>query len=280
MGGGRSLIDPVIEPVGVMLMPDHGQRQASFYERVRSRAPSIVGLAITAVIAAVIPTLVISLLSTPDVEEEEIVEPALAGGALARHPLGEPSRRFRLFISSSQGLSPGAWLLTAEGTTETISFRQSATVFLRLRPATDHEIETRAARQAPIQDLAETNVICVSIFANAFEITGVKEACTTLTGGESAHSWAWSLQPGPNTAGEQPVAVLVSATEPQDEGPVPAQRFEPAAHQSRFLTIEVARSIFDRYTTLIAAAFALIATLGAALIGQFGRKRDVQQRTS
>jgi len=227
---------------------------------------------LVAFIAVAIGTYVL-LITIGTAQEAKFEEPKLAHGGFARHPVGVPSKGFRLFIFDMKGRS---WLLSAEGTPTNISFRQSATVFLRLRPARDED-ETPSPREIAVQELDKAEVVCVGIGANAFEITGPDESCTSLAERRTTHSWAWSLEPRGTAAGPQSVAVSLVVRSRSGVADAAPTRYG-SVHQTRFFTIDVERGFFDRYATYITALIAALTTLGVALITYFKEVRGRSEK--
>lgn len=184
----------------------------------------------------------------------QTVKPAvnpLAVAAVARTPGGAPTVDGALILT---GPSNEAWFLSTSGTTTRSSFRQAAAVSLSLVAA------SRASLPATLvaQDVPAGASICISVFANAFDVSGPDRVCIDPTASNTnTQSWAWIMFPKSAAAGPETVAVSMSIYGPKT---LPPQ--VPISERSRFLTIDVVRPLFDRYSTLIAA---FVTALGAVV---------------
>lgn len=174
----------------------------------------------------------------------------LAVAALAKSPgaATDVTGAMSLVGSSNQ-----AWFISTSGSTTKTSFRQAATISLALVAIPSAKLPpTLVSQQVPSGGWA-----CVSLFANAFDVSGPSPVCfDPIAANSDAQSWAWTMFPKSVTAGPQTVAISLSVYGSQ---PLPTQT--SVSERTRYMTVEVARSLLDRYVGLVTGILAALGTV-------------------
>jgi hypothetical protein len=182
----------------------------------------------------------------------------LAVAALAKSP-GAPTD-----ITAAMtlvGSSDQAWFISTSGSTTKASFRQAATISLALVAIPSPKLPTRlVSQQVPSGGWA-----CVNVFANAFDVSGPSPICfDPTTANSDAQSWAWTMFPKGVTAGPQTVAISLSVYRGE-----PLATQTPVSQRTRYMTVDVVRSLLDRYVGLVTGILAALGTVVGLTIKWF-----------
>ena len=165
------------------------------------------------------------------------------------------------------------WISAPGDSSRRISFRQAANVQVSLLPMGTAEIPTSlklSSLKANYTDLAtlpykDGDLLCLEIAAGAFDISGSPRGCARLESGTRT-SWAWSLYPKSEIAGEQ-VVTVTTTIERTDEANTRSANASGTTtivagkRLVRAIRIDVDRGIFDRYPTIVVGVLTAIATL-------------------
>jgi hypothetical protein len=222
------------------------------------RSPAVWAVIIAALLvpAVIVVTVLFDTNYVPPPPNKKLVDESMS-----RRPFWAPTKGAAMYLLGTGDFDEETWLLTAVGSSTEISFRQAAIVNIQLVAA---ESEPAAGQGYNVDG---SNVVCVEVDASAFTITGPEEACT-----EPAHvprrSWAWTLIPKEGISGPQVVAVSLSIEELEEMSRSSETVSLPRHHASRFLTIDVKKSLFERFLVpYMAALIGALGLLGAAAIG-------------
>jgi len=196
---------------------------------------------------------------------EDVANPPgdpLADGAIGAKPFSSPSAGAAVYLAGDGDLAGTSWLLTAEGSSTEISFRQAAVINLQIRVSESPQPERQG------YPVVGSDIACLDIQTSAFTVTGPTTACAALTD-DLPKSWAWTLVPKTSTSGPQAVAVSLTIKPPNETSPDTIEL--PTHHATRFISVDVKRNFLDRYTPFITGLIAAAAVIGAAALGLFRR---------
>jgi hypothetical protein len=215
----------------------------------------------TIVVSFVALNLLFGFLATDDVPPPPQVR--LTEASMSRRPFWHPSERGTIILRGTGEIAGDTWLLTAVGSSTQISFRQAAVVNLQLIGNVDVQPD------AATYSVDESTVVCVEMNASTFDVNGPEHACARL--GILPRSWAWTLIPKEGIAGVQTVAIALGLESLTKDSSAAETEPLPMHHVTRFLTIDVKKTLFERFLPYMTATIAAVAVIAAAFIGLFKR---------
>ena len=175
-----------------------------------------------------------------------------------------------LFVVGEQN----RWVTAPGNSSARISFRQSAAVRVSAVPVAGlpRPVQDELARPTAISGATlpykAGEMLCMEVAAGAFDISGQPRSCVLLTSGTMVPSWAWSLHPKGDVAGDQEVsiAVTIESANPSPNSLAGSSSSVVADRTNRSIVVTVDRGLLDKYPTLVVGFLTALATLVGIVI--------------